>query len=286
MENFLFALFLALLAGLSTTVGCFIAFLVKTPSPKFLSLVMGFSAGVMLLISFVELLQDGIESMGFFFGMFFFFLGLLVMFIIDVAVSHEYEFEDTVELLLSQNGSCEYFEHPKKGKKIKKIEPLQYQAENTIKTDNNTSLEKTSLFIFLGVFIHNLPEGMATFVSTIAEVQLGILLAIAIAFHNIPEGIAVSVPIYLCTGSRSRAFFYSFLSGISEFFGALLVGLILFPFINEYLLSAMLSIVAGLMVYISLDELLPLSHSLGKEHFSILGIFLGMLVMFISLMLL
>jgi ZIP family zinc transporter len=285
MENFLFALFLALLAGLSTTVGCFIAFLVKTPSPRFLSLVMGFSAGVMLLISFVELLQDGIESMGFFFGMVFFFVGLLVMFIIDVAVSHGYEFEDTVELLLNQNGSCEYFEHPRKGQKIKKIDTHQYQAENTI-TTNNTSLKKTSLFIFLGVFIHNLPEGMATFVSTITEIQLGILLAIAIALHNIPEGIAVSVPIYLCTGSRGRAFFWSFLSGISEFFGALLVGLILWPIINEFLLAAMLSVVAGLMVYISLDELLPLSHSLGKEHFSILGIFLGMFVMFISLILL
>ncbi|TXT55466.1 MAG: Zinc transporter ZupT [Promethearchaeota archaeon] len=286
MENFLFALFLALLAGLSTTVGCLIAFLVKTPSPRFLSIVMGFSAGVMLLISFVELLQDGIESLGFFFGMFFFFLGLFLMFLVDVLISHQYEFEDTIELLYKPNGTCEYYEHSKENPNRESMEAVYYRHKHRGKSNPDLSLQKTSIFVFFGVFIHNLPEGMATFISTITEIELGILLAIAIAFHNIPEGIAVSVPIYVCTGSRSKAFFWSFLSGISEFLGALLVGLILFPFINEFLLAAMLSVVAGLMVYISLDELLPLAHSLGREHYSILGILLGFIVMFISLLIL
>lgn len=247
---------------------------------------MGFSAGVMLLISFVELLQDGIESLGFFFGMFFFFLGLFLMFLVDVLISHQYEFEDTIELLYNPNGTCEYYEHSKDNPNRESTEAVHYRHKYRSKSNHDLSLQKTSIFVFFGVFIHNLPEGMATFISTITEIELGILLAIAIAFHNIPEGIAVSVPIYVCTGSRSKAFFWSFLSGISEFLGALLVGLILFPFINEFLLAAMLSVVAGLMVYISLDELLPLAHSLGKEHFSILGILLGFIVMFISLLIL
>ena len=139
--------------------------------------------------------------------------------------------------------------------------------------------------VFLGIFIHNIPEGIATFVATVSRVELGILLAIAIALHNIPEGIAVSVPIYASTKNRRKAFFWSFLSGISEFIGAVVVGFIFYPFIDDYSLGAMLAIVAGLMVYISLDELLPVSHSLGKEHMAILGIMLGMIVMTLSLIL-
>jgi ZIP family zinc transporter len=145
------------------------------------------------------------------------------------------------------------------------------------------SLMKTSIFTFIGVFIHNFPEGIATFVGTITEVQLGIVLAVAIALHNIPEGIAVAVPIYACTGSKKKAFKWSFLSGISEPLGAVLAWIILTPFINDYLLSAMLGVVGGIMIYISLDELLPVSRALGKEHISILGIITGMFVMTLSL---
>lgn len=259
-EIFIFALVLTLIAGLSTTIGCLISFLIKEPSPRMLSLIMGFSAGVMILISFVELLQEGIRSNGFFMGVMFFFIGMLIMLIIDITVSHKYEFEEAFHLHL----------HPDRHK----------QGNEKI------NLEKTSLLLFLGIFIHNIPEGMATFVSTLKSVQLGILLATAIALHNIPEGIAVSVPLYASTKSRKKAFFWSFLSGISEFVGALVFGLIFYQFMNDYLLGAMLAIVAGFMVYISLDELLPVSHSLGREHFAILGIMMGMFVMYISLVLL
>ena len=221
---------------------------------------MGFSAGVMILVSFVELLQKGIIANGFFMGVMFFFIGMLIMLLIDVTVTHKYEFEEALHFHL----------HPDRHK----------QGNEKI------NLEKTSLLLFLGIFIHNIPEGMATFVSTLKSVQLGILLATAIALHNIPEGIAVSVPLYASTKSRKKAFFWSFLSGISEFVGALVFGLIFYQFMNDYLLGAMLAIVAGFMVYISLDELLPVSHSLGREHFAILGIMMGMFVMYISLVLL
>ncbi|MFX0187205.1 MAG: zinc transporter ZupT [Candidatus Hodarchaeota archaeon] len=278
METFVFALILALLAGLSTTVGCIIAFLVKKPSPEFLSIIMGFSAGVMILVSFVELLIEGININGFIMGIIFFFVGLFMMLLVDMTVTHKYEFEDTFKILYDEN--LEKNENSLPPSTRRRRRRYRYGREKT-----EVNLEKTSLLVFLGVFIHNIPEGIATFIGTIQSIELGIILAVAIALHNIPEGIAVATPIYISTESRKKAFLWSFLSGISEFIGAVVFGLILYPFINNYLLGAMLAIVAGLMVYISLDELLPVSHSLGREHLSILGLIMGMLVMSLSLVL-
>ena len=249
ITTLLYALILTSIAGLSTTIGSLIAFLVKEPSKKFISLIMGFSAGVMILISFVELLNAGIEASTFLIGHIFFFLGMIFMLVIDIGISHKYEFED----------------------KEKK---------------SNNKLEKTSLLVMLGVFIHNFPEGMATFVGTLKSVELGIFLAVAIAIHNIPEGIAVAVPIYTATKNSKKAFFWSFISGVSEPLGALIAGLVLFPFINDFVLGAVLAIVGGFMVYISLDELLPASRYSGFEHLSIIGIIIGMVVMALSLALL
>ncbi len=246
IDTLLYALILTSIAGLSTTIGSLIAFLFKEPSKKVISIIMGFSAGVMILISFVELLQQGIEASNFLAGHLFFFLGMVIMLLIDITVSHKYEFED----------------------KEKK---------------SNPKLEKTSLLVMLGIFIHNFPEGMATFVGTLKNVELGILLAFAIALHNIPEGIAVAVPIYISTKNSKKAFFWSFISGVSEPIGALVAGLVLFPFINDYVLGAVLSVVGGFMVYISLDELLPASRYSGFEHLSIIGIIFGMIVMALSL---
>ncbi len=274
LENFLFAFFLSLLAGLSTTIGSVIAFIVKKPSPKFISFVMGFSAGVMIFISFVELLFKSIFSIGYELGVFFFFLGMGLMFLIDAIISHKYEFEDSIEVLVKENGS--YKPHLHYGHRHRK----KFRGEK-----KNLKIEKTSLFIVLGVFIHNFPEGMVTLIGTLAEVELGLLLTLAIALHNIPEGIAVSLPIYAYTGSRKKAFKWSFISGISEPVGALITWVVLFPFITPALLSALLGVVGGVMVYISLDELLPASRSLGKEHHSILGIMSGMIIMALSLVL-
>lgn len=272
MEIFLFAFLLSLFAGLSTTVGSFIAFVMKKPSPKFISFIMGFSAGIMILISFVELLQESINTNGIFMGFVFFFIGMLIMLVIDILVSHKYEFEDSIEVFITENGKYEpHLHYGHRGRQ-------KYRGE--IK---NVKLARSSLFIFLGVFIHNFPEGMATFIGTVKDVELGLLLTLAIALHNIPEGIAVAVTIYASTGDKKKAFKWSFLSGISEPIGALITGLILFPFINNVSLSALLGVVGGIMVYISLDELLPVSKALGKEHISILGLISGMLIMALSL---
>jgi len=271
LEDFLFAFFLSLIAGLSTTIGSVIAFIVKKPNPKFISFVMGFSAGVMIYISFVELLFESMTSIKQF-GVFFFFIGMGIMFLIDVLVSHKYEFENSIEVLVNENGS--YKPHLHYGHRQRK----RFRGEK-----RNLKIEKTSLFIILGVFIHNFPEGMATFIGTLAEINLGLVLTLAITLHNIPEGIAVSMPIYAYTGSKKEAFKWSFISGISEPIGAILTWVFLFPFITPTLLSALLGVVGGVMVYISLDELLPASRSLGKEHHSILGIMSGMIIIALSL---
>lgn len=274
MENVLLALLLSLIAGLSTSIGSFTAFFMKKPNPKFISYIMGFSAGVMILISFVELLQISIITLGFVMAIVFFFIGMIIMFLIDILISHEYEFEDSIEVLINNNGQCK--PHLHYGHRHRRR--LHNRGEK-----KDVTLVKTSIFIFFGVFIHNFPEGMATFIGALTEIQLGVLLTIAIALHNIPEGIAVAVPIYACTLDKKKAFKWSFISGMSEPLGAIVTWLILFPFINDYVLSAMLGAVAGIMIYISLDELLPMSRSLAKEHYSIIGIITGMLIMSVSL---
>jgi len=265
MEPIFTALLLSAIAGLSTTIGSFVALFLGKPSNKSISFIMGFSAGVMILLSFVELLQEGIQTNGTFVGIMFFLLGMGIMLLIDMGVSHYYEFED--DSCIDDNPDLSNRSHHQSGNQLSK----------------QTQLRKTSLLVTLGVFIHNFPEGMATFIGTLKDFELGLLIMIAIALHNIPEGIAVAATVSSCNDSKVKPFLWSFLSGISEPLGALTVGLFLFPFISDVLLGAMLSVVGGFMIYISLDELLPMSRSLGKEHLSILGISAGMFVMAISL---
>ncbi|MBY8986272.1 MAG: zinc transporter ZupT [Candidatus Lokiarchaeota archaeon] len=279
MEPIFTALLLSTIAGLSTSVGSIIALIMKKPSNTFISFIMGFSAGVMILVSFVELLQEGIQTNGMLVGMLFFLLGMGIMLLIDITVTHYYEFEDDFgkEEMgdLSGRNSRQHRHGPKNGG--------QHRHRHRNQLSQQSQMRKTSVLVTLGVFIHNFPEGMATFIGTLKEFELGILITVAIALHNIPEGIAIATTISSHNKSKFRPFLWSFVSGISEPLGALLVGFVLFPFINDVLLGAMLSVVGGFMVYISLDELLPMSRSLGKEHLSILGIAAGMLVMAFSL---
>ena len=294
METVIIALLLSLLAGLSTSIGSLFTFFIKKPKPAVLSFIMGFSAGVMILVSFIELLPASIESIGLLLSQLFFFLGMIIMFIIDIKISHYYEFENKNGKLNSKlnhkvnnllNGELNLPEAPNHHHKGRGQHSHQYKFQRRHKQYD--SLRKTTLLIAIGIFIHNFPEGMATFVGTLKEVELGVMLTIAIALHNIPEGIAVAIPIYaINNNSRKKAFLWSFLTGLSEPLGAILVWLFLFPFINDFLINTMLAVVAGFMIYISLDELLPVSRSLGKEHISILGIISGMFVISISMVLL
>ncbi|KPJ51346.1 hypothetical protein AMJ40_00135 [candidate division TA06 bacterium DG_26] len=245
------ALLLTAAAGLSTTFGSLLGLAVRTASPRFMGFTLGFSAGVMILVSFVELLQGSIESIGFLPALFGFFLGMAAIFLIDMIVPHEYI------------GQQDYAD----GRSVER-------------------LKRTGLLVAFGIGIHNFPEGMATFAGSLKDVNLGIAIAVAIAIHNVPEGLAVSAPVYAATGSRRKAFLWSFLSGVSEPVGAAIAALVLLPFLTPALLGWLLAGVAGIMVAIALDELVPAAKSFGSPHTPILGVITGMLVMAVSLWLL
>jgi len=146
-------------------------------------------------------------------------------------------------------------------------------------------LYRMGLFTALAIAIHNFPEGLATFVSALKDTKLGIAIAVAIAIHNIPEGVAVSIPIFYATNNRKKAFIYSFLSGLSEPVGALIGYAILVPFFNDVVFGILFASVAGIMVFVSLDELLPTAREYGQPHLAAYGLVAGMLVMALSLLL-
>lgn len=250
-DNVGMALLLTAGAGLSTTVGSLIALAVRKPGPKFMGFTLGFSAGVMILVSFVELLGEGIQIIGFVPAHTGFFIGMICFFLIDYFVPHDY---------------------------------IGQQDHGEIQSSSR--LMRTGLLIALGIGIHNFPEGMVTFAGAIKDVHLGIAIAVAIAIHNIPEGLAISAPIYAATGSRKKAFFWSFLSGVSEPVGAGLAALILLPFLTPTVLGWVLVGVAGIMVAISIDELIPVAKSYDMEHTPIIGVIMGMFIMALSLWLL
>jgi zinc transporter, ZIP family len=265
MNNVLFAFLITLFAGLSTGIGSTIAFFAKTTNTKFLSLALGFSAGVMIYVSMIEifvkaqagLIQELGTTLGPWVNVLSFFGGMLLIAIIDKFIPKA--------------------ENPHE---LHNVEDVDNEA---LKKGN---LMRMGVFTALAIAIHNFPEGLATFVVALKEPTLAIPIAIAIALHNIPEGIAVSVPIYYATGSKRKAFFYSFLSGLAEPVGAIVGYLILMPFLNDVILGVLFAGVAGIMVFISLDELLPASEKYGEHHLSIYGLVSGMAVMALSLLLL
>jgi len=250
-HNIVIALLLTTGAGLSTTIGSVLGLAIRRPGPRFMGFTLGFSAGVMVLVSFVELLQGSIESIGFLSAHLGFFVGMVCYFLIDFLIPHDY---------IGQH------DHPDR--------------------QSGGELMRIGLLVAFGIGIHNFPEGMATFAGALEDPSLGAAIAIAIAIHNIPEGLAVSAPVYAATGSRKKAFFWSFISGVSEPVGAGLAALVLLPFLTTTVLGWVLAAVAGIMVAISFDELAPLAKSFGSEHTPILGVIAGMLVMAVSLWLL
>ncbi|MEN8118365.1 MAG: zinc transporter ZupT [Bacteroidota bacterium] len=268
-SNVIFALILTIFAGLSTGIGSTIAFFAKRTNTKLLTVSLGFSAGVMIYISFVEIFQEAKNSLtnhyGEFDGVLYtvvaFFGGMLFIALID-------KFIPT-------------FENPHE---IRSLEAM----DNKTEANRFNKLYRMGLMTALAVGVHNFPEGIATFMSAINNPSLGIAIAIAIAIHNIPEGIAISVPIYYATGNRRKAFFYSFLSGVSEPVGAIIAYLALMPFLNsgnsEVIFGITMASVAGIMVFISLDELLPSAEEYGEHHVAVYGLIGGMVVMALSLL--
>jgi ZIP family zinc transporter len=281
------AILLTTLAGLSTSIGSAIAFFMRTPNFSYLSVTLGFSAGVMIYISFTDLLGTAIQHVGFLTANIAFFIGILIIAVVDMIVPHEYEEEretgihsDSTEIEQQNNSDSNSISFRPRRRR------LGYGTAQ-FAPPSKSVLKRSGVLLALGIAIHNLPEGMATF-STVASghINLGIMVAIAIGLHNIPEGIAVSIPIAYATGSRRQGFIYSFLSGIAEPVGALIAYVILLPFLTPTLLLSLLAFAAGVMIYVSLDEILPLAHQYGKGHLVLIGLVSGMLIMAFSLLLL
>ncbi len=264
-SGILFAFLLTLFAGLATGVGSLIGLLSKKFNPRMLTIALGFSAGVMIYVSMIEIFVKANESLGSVLGdkkghivtVIAFFTGMFFIALIDKLIpSYENPHELNVE------------------------NKIQHASEK-----EKNKLMRMGVFSALAIAIHNFPEGLATFMTAMKNPTLGISIAIAIAIHNIPEGLAVSAPIMYATKSRKKAFVYSFLSGLAEPVGAIIGYFLLRSLFTETMFGFVFASVAGIMVYISLDELLPTAEEYGEHHLAIGGLITGMIVMAVSLIL-
>ncbi len=274
MENleftdYLIAFSLTLFAGLSTSIGAVLAFFSKDKNYTILSLGMGFSAGVMIYVSFMEILKKAQDSFtqvlsnatyAELLTLVFFFLGIALSAIIDRLIPEDVNPHE-----------------PKSNQELKEL-------KTGHKMLNTNALKRTGLFTALAIGIHNFPEGFATFISALDSLTLGVTIALAIAIHNIPEGMAVSLPIYHATGERKKAFWYATLSGLAEPVGAVLGYFLLLPLMGDATLGITFAVVAGIMIYISFDELLPAARVYGNAHTTIAGLVFGMFIMASSLL--
>lgn len=273
--NFWPAMLLTIFAGMSTGIGSMIAFFSKRSNLRFLSWATGFSGGVMLYVSFVEMLPTAVATLeaeratngAEWVATLALFGGIILSFAIDQLIPHA---DNPHEQRSDQELAC-----------VGELCAIPAEEERPM-----AHLERTGTFTALAVGVHNFPEGMATFLAALADPTLGVGIAIAIALHNIPEGISVSVPIFYATGDRRRAFSWSLLSGLAEPVGALVGYLVLRQFLTPGLMGILFAGVAGVMIYISLDELLPTSRAYGQGHDSLYGLMAGMAVMALSLLLL
>ncbi|WP_245669366.1 zinc transporter ZupT [Caryophanon tenue] len=266
-DDVLLALGLTLFAGLATGIGSLIAFFTQSTNKKFLSIALGFSAGVMIYVSLVEIFvkaKDALtaahgDTKGYWLTLVGFFGGMLVIALID-----------------------RFIPKASNPHEVKTVEDVQYAQEHA----EAERLMRMGLFTALAIAIHNFPEGIATFMSVIQDPSVGVAVAIAVAIHNIPEGIAVAIPIFYATGKKMKAFKWSFASGLSEPLGALIAFLILMPFLTDTMFGIVFAGVAGIMVFISIDELLPAAKKYDEAHSSVYGLVAGMAVMAVSLVLL
>lgn len=262
MDNIGIPLLLTVLAGGATAIGSLIAFLSKKQSPTFLSSMLGFSAGVMIYISMIEIFPKALEALsadhgqkaGTWYTVAAFFAGVGLIAIIDRLVPHE-------------------------------ANPHEFSNVSGMDAAQRRKLMRMGIVTALAIAIHNFPEGFATFMAAMQDPSIAIPIVIAIGLHNIPEGIAVSAPIYYATGSRTKAFWLSAASGLAEPAGAILGYLILSPFMSDTLFGLAFASVAGVMVFISLDELLPSAEEYGKHHVAIYSLIAGMAVTALSLLL-
>lgn len=283
-SRILFAFGLTLFAGLATGIGGLIAFFAKRTKTTFLAFSLGFSAGVMIFISFTEMLTASGELMRFYYSQETASWLTFLSFIVGIGLSA------AIDKILPSEGN------PHELKRVEQMNPATRDPDKPEckgrkqpragHVPKDRKLMRIGTFTAIAICVHNFPEGIATFMSAMSDVTVGVSIAVAVAIHNIPEGIAVSVPVYYATGSKRKALAWSVLSGFSEPIGAIAGYFILTLFNTEISLGYVFGMVAGIMVYISFDELLPAAHKYGKHHVAIYGLISGMIVIGLSLILL
>jgi len=306
MDDPLVALGLTFIAGISTTIGAFLGIINKKPKRVFTSFIMAFSAGVMVYLSFVELFEESTLVIGTPIALIFLISGIGLALAIDLLVPeqenvHEHylsayngngkkksrngmkKFENgenkvdnqSLKVKIEQNGTSMHYD-----------EKPEFDKEGYCKTlscEENQKLMKIGLISLLGIFIHNFPEGLATFSAGLINVSLGVQIMIAIMLHNIPEGMSIAVPIYIGTKSRKKALGYATLSGLAEPLGAIVAWIILAPILTTEILMGLYAFVAGIMIYISIDVLIPTANTMERKHVSVMGFTLGLILIAISL---
>lgn len=245
-------LLLTILAGGATFVGAIFGVLGQKPSNRVLAFALGFAAGIMLLISLMEMLPAALhaEGMSPVLGYGMFMLGLLGYFAMDRLLPHQH--------------------------------PQDLMAVNR----RPTNLKRTAILLTLGISLHNFPEGVATYVTASSNLEMGFGIALAVALHNIPEGLAVAGPVYAATGSKRTAVFWAGISGMAEILGGVLAWLILGSLVSPVVMAAIMAAVAGIMVALSVDELMPLAKEIDPNNNPSYGVLCGMSVMGLSLVLL
>ena len=255
---------LSLLAGLCTGMGAAVALFMKRTNTYVLTFALGASAGVMVYISFMELMPTALRKLDGMTGekwiaMAAFFGGMGLAWIIDLMIPEDenpHEVHDAAEL---------------------------ENVRATGQFSGRENVRRGALLFALAMALHNFPEGMATVAAAFDNTDTALSVAMAVAIHNIPEGIAVALPLMYATGKPGKAFRLATLTGMAEPLGAVICMLILLPYINGLLLACLFGVVSGIMVYISFDELLPMAERWGHHHLSICGVVVGMFIMALTL---
>jgi len=272
------ALTLTFLAGLTTGIGGLIGLSSRRFSTEFITMALGFSAGAMVYVSLVEILPKARLALqpllgaqrGYGCTVLAFFAGILLMALVDGLLPTHPAIESIQDLAASPAQAAD---------KLADRRPDQQSPQRS-------KLLRMGIFSALALFIHNFPEGLATFLGALENPKVGVSIAVAIAIHNIPEGLAVSAPVFFATRSRSKAFWASFLSGMAEPLGGLMGFFLFRSFPNPLIFGLVFAAVAGVMVYVSLDELLPAATGYGNHRLAITSLIAGMFVMAASLVLL
>jgi len=260
ITNWQIPLLMTVLAGLATLIGGFITFFVHKNNMKALSLGLGFSAGVMIFVSFTEILSNSKELLQVHYPNSYSWL-IFLGFIVGTIISK------VIDTFLPDHVDEDLFDDSKET------------------PDSHRHIKRAGILTAVALAIHNFPEGLGTFLVTSQNLTLGISIAVAIALHNIPEGIAVALPIYHATGKKRMAMWYAFWTGMTEPLGALIGLGLLNWFLPQTCVGFLMAVVIGIMIYISFDTLLPLSHEYGDWHYAIAGVMSGIIVIWASLLL-